>query len=101
MACGEIGLDIQYFYQLTPREFNNIVKGFAKKREDALHLSWEQTRSIMFTVAAPNLPKSKKHLKITDFMPFPWEKSTTEKTKPNKEDLKEVFKKWDNLNFKK
>jgi hypothetical protein len=65
-ACGEIGLDISYFYQLTPREFDNIAKGYRRKLDREERQSWEQTRSIMFTIAMPNLPKTKRNMKITE-----------------------------------
>ena len=100
-ACGEIGLDISYFYQLTPREFDNIAKGYRRKLDREERQSWEQTRSIMFTIAMPNLPKTKRNMKITEFMPLPWEKQKKEIPKMSREELNQMFAKWDKLEFKK
>ena len=93
-----MGLNLDYFYSLTPREFYNISKGWRARKEGEERLSWEQTRSIMFTVASPNLKK--KNLKITEFMPFPWEKLQKEKKKLSESELKTMFERWDKAEFK-
>ncbi|MDM1397116.1 hypothetical protein HX049_08000 [Myroides odoratimimus] len=33
IACGEIGLNIDYFYRLTFRQFMNICNGYYKKQK--------------------------------------------------------------------
>ena len=46
----------------------------------------------------PNLKK--KNLKITEFMPFPWEKLQKEKKKLSESELKTMFERWDKAEFK-
>ena len=60
-----------------------------------MQLSWQQTRNIMFSITMPNLPKSKRNLKITEFMPFPWEETLKENKPQTKAELKALFAKWD------
>lgn len=98
-----MGLNIDYFYSLTPRQFYNISKGYRKKEEDSFKLSWEQTRSIMFTVASPHFKKSKQNSKISDFMPFPWEKEKeeNERNQLSRKEVNKIFNAWDKIEFKK
>ncbi|WP_176714960.1 hypothetical protein [Tenacibaculum soleae] len=64
---------VNYFYSLTPRQFANLTIGYNKKQQEATKQSWEQTRMIMHTVLLPYQQKGKT-LKVTDVLPFPWEK---------------------------
>ena len=91
MACGEIGLNINYFYSLTPREFYNIVIGYRKKEEANFKNRWYQTREIVLATLQPHVKKGKK----LEY-PFEWEK--TEKPKrvmPSREELLKRFEKVD------
>jgi len=93
-----MGLNIDYFYSLTPREFNNIFKGYSEKENAQLKLSWEQTRIIAYhsVMWGKDIPK------IVDFMPFLWEENEKEtKPKPTRESINKTFEKWDNLIFEK
>jgi len=92
-----MGLNLDYFYSLTPREFDNIRKGFIKKEEARIQLSWEQTRTLMYAITAPNLPKAKRNMKITEFFPLPWDETKKPKKQLSKKELGEMFKKWDKI----
>ena len=95
-----MGLDINYFYALTPREFDNIRKGYAKKIQSQTRLSWEQTRSIMYMVNL-SIPTKRKKESITKFLPFSWEKAEVEAKGLSKKEQKDLFKKWDKVKFDK
>lgn len=73
MALGEIGLEIDQFYYLTPREFYNLLRGYRKKEQEKEKLSWEQVRlQIYYSV----LPYSKEtNLTPKDILLLPWEQA--------------------------
>lgn len=54
----------------------------------------------MYVTAAPHFKE--KNLSIQDFKPFPWDDLTEEKPKikQTKTELKEMFSKWDKVDFK-
>tara|TARA_R100001377_G_scaffold40726_1_gene22802 strand:+ start:9493 stop:9786 length:294 start_codon:yes stop_codon:yes gene_type:complete len=57
-------------YGLTPRSFNNKIKGAQSLRDESLRESWEQTRILMVTTL---MPHSKKKLRAEDVLPLPWD----------------------------
>jgi hypothetical protein len=71
IALGYVGMSLQDFERCTPFEFSKIVEQAQKKEEDRIRLTWEQTRFISLTNLSPY---SKKALKPTDIMEFPWDK---------------------------
>ncbi|QQU04033.1 Uncharacterised protein [Myroides odoratus] len=71
LACGRIGLDINYFYSLTPRQFNNIQLGWNENNEMQIKTSWEQTRKIFEAVLRPYMKDKTKTAK--DLLPLPWD----------------------------
>lgn len=96
MACGEIGLNLNYFYSLTPRQFYNIVEGYSKKEDQLFKRSWEQTRLLAF-YAAYNFESKDKNLTPEKFYPLPWEqkKKVSNKPKMSLQEVKELFNKID------
>lgn len=54
MACGQLGLDIDYFYNLTPRQFHNIEKGINQKRDAESKERMYLTRRLMYCSLAPH-----------------------------------------------
>ena len=72
LACGEIGLEIAYFWDLTPRQFENIVTGYRNKEETREKNNWYRARWQMYysVVAMSGTDK----LKPEELLPFPWEK---------------------------
>lgn len=71
MACGQIGLTIDYFYSLTSRQFSNIVAGYQKKEDNLSKERWIITRKLMYASMWVNL---KEGIKETDILPFEFEK---------------------------
>lgn len=72
LALGEMAMTWEEFMNLTPRVFTNKSKGFQKRLEQGLQISWEQTRWLAAITINPHL---KKQLKPKDLATFPWEKS--------------------------
>lgn len=68
---GEIGMDVDYFYSLTPRQFNNCLKGFRSKEEIKEKANWERSRWQMYysLVAFQGAEK----LRVEDVLAFPWD----------------------------
>jgi hypothetical protein len=89
LACGYIGLSIDEFYKLTPRQFYNIQKGFERKKEDEFKLLLILNRSLKFAVIFPHL----KNQNTTEEKVFPlyFEKTTSSKIDLLKE-IEEVEK---------
>ena len=69
MACGELKLKIDEYYELTQRQFYNILKGHNKHQQLLQQQSWEQARLIAYFSAT----FEKKAPSITKFLPFEWE----------------------------
>ncbi len=49
-ACGEIGLEIAYFYSLTPRQFYNIQNGYFRKLEAIEAGNWLRTKVTAYFI---------------------------------------------------
>jgi len=65
-------LELAYdeLYGLTPRSFNNKLKGFRAIIERSNRNDWEQTRYIMYSCLAPH---SKDKLQLQKVLPLPWD----------------------------
>lgn len=91
IALGQIGLDIETFYQLTPDEFEEIYERWAEARDSDFKNRWHQTRKICFWAAGPYMKKGSTEQSV---MKFPWEKKGKSKGKtaarPDKERLNDL-----------
>ena len=65
-----LGLSYEELYGLTPRSFNNKLRGFHNQRDIELRLGWEQTRLIIHACLSPH---SKKRLNPKEILPLPWD----------------------------
>lgn len=97
-ACGELGLNIDYFYSLTPVEFNNILTGFERKEREAFKNSWQQVQQVVF-YSAFNFESKNKNLSPQKFYPLPWEVLKTKLESPRKT-RKEIKEMWDKIDEK-
>jgi hypothetical protein len=77
-----MGLQVAYFYSLTPREFYNIAVGYRKKQDEAIKTSWEQTRKIAW--ATLMCYHKTGTLKPEEVFSFPWDTSITDLTEAEK-----------------
>jgi len=50
-----MGLTIDEFYKLTPRQFHNIQNGFYRRKEDELKENLILNRGLKFTMLVPHL----------------------------------------------
>jgi hypothetical protein len=83
-------MSLQDFERCTPLEFSRIVEFYQKREEDRMQLSWEQTRFLAVTNLSPF---SKKALKPTDVIEFPWDKRPeVRKGSSSYERMKEIEK---------
>jgi hypothetical protein len=91
IALGQIGLDAETFYQLTPEEFEEVYERWAEARDSEFKNKWHQTRKICFWAAGPYMKKGSTEQSV---MRFPWEKRNKTKTritaKQDKERLEEL-----------
>ena len=80
---------------MLPREFYNMSDGYSKKLEMQYQADWERARWIASVVIAPH---TKKRLKPTELITFPWEqkKATNKKIWSRGEVLDAVNKKFGN-----
>ena len=63
LACGEIGLSIDEFYNLTPAQFYNLQTGYFKKVERNLETQWMQTKVVCYNIYL-SIPTAKKNSKM-------------------------------------
>lgn len=97
IACGEVGLDVNYFYSITPREFTNILIGYRNKEEAKEKAHWVRSRLTMYYALLPYTENKK--FAPEDVFKFPWEEETEsllERKPKTREELEEVFKKLEN-----
>lgn len=70
-----MGLKIPEFYQLTPREFDNYLKGYQSKQERETQLKLVLNRDLEFAIISPYLDSKKPNCPKTpkEYKPFYWE----------------------------
>ena len=71
-----MGLQIGYFYSLTPREFMNISTGIRLRQDNDYKNGWEKARQIMYFSLLPYKPKNGAFTPQS-ILKFPWEKEET------------------------
>lgn len=59
------------FYDMLPREWGNLVSGWNEKQNRLEQGNWERTRWMTTILLNPH---TKKRIKATDLILFPWEK---------------------------
>lgn len=74
MAVGQIGMRLNDFCALTPSEFRSVHGRWQEAEEARERAGWERAR-MLATYAVQ--PYSKKRLKPSDLMTFPWERPDT------------------------
>lgn len=69
-TAAQMGYNERDFLDMTPRYFAHAMNAYERNNRDA----WEQTRSVVVAVIAPNWDV-KKHGKLTaeKAMPLPWD----------------------------
>ncbi|QLE02881.1 hypothetical protein HX109_15380 [Galbibacter sp. BG1] len=99
-ACGEIGLELNYLYSLTSREFYNIAKGYSDKKFLLYKDAWEQSRMTAFYSVVAMAKNIKKPQQILE---FPWDKKEELMSMDNRS-AKEILEKqksyWDKIDQK-
>ena len=86
MALGSMGMNLEDFDSLTPTEFDASYNHFERTR---IHEKWDQVR---FLATASLSPWSKKSLKATDVVRFPWDDETHHNVPyVSKEDAKAMY----------
>lgn len=66
-----MGLTIDYFYSLTPRQFHNVQVGWNQNQEMQIKTSWEQTRRLYEGILRPYIKDKNKT--VQDLLPMPWD----------------------------
>ena len=73
IAFGQLGMNVDDFYDMLPREFWNKLEGFYESENMRQRSDWERTR--WSTCLLLNIQLSKgKSIKPTDLIVFEWEK---------------------------
>lgn len=95
LACGEMGLTISEFYDLTELQWFNISKGYYNKIERETRLHWETTRMIMYATLLPHQKKGS-NLTVKSVLPFAWDNETVVEnaTITTAEDIEAVKQRW-------
>jgi len=91
-----MGLNVDYLYSLTQRQFFNILRGYVKKQEEATKLQLILNRDLEFAIAKPHLKNEYRHLTPKTYKPFPWEQKTrSTKKRLSQEDHLKIWEKLD------
>ena len=83
IAFGQLGMNVEDFYDMFPREFWNKVEGFYELENMRQRSDWERTRWSTCLLLNIQLPKGKS-IKPIDLVKFEWEKDQ------NKIDFKDL-----------
>lgn len=81
-----MALDIEYFYSLTPRQFSNIQKGWADRRDGEQKERLILVRRLMYAALAPH----SKGLTEQSIWPLDFEKDLLDKA--NERDEAQMIK---------
>lgn len=76
LACGQVGLEKDYFWSLTPAEFALILRGYYKKENERSMTDLYNTRTIAYYCLVPHV---KDIPSIEKFMPLPLDKKLKKK----------------------
>ncbi len=90
VAVGCIGMSLPDFCALTPSEFSATHQKWLEAQDVHERRAWERMRTLA-TFAVQ--PYSKKRLKPSDLMVFPWERHQEEDDIPAAKSTKDRFKK--------
>lgn len=89
VAVGCIGLSLSDFCALTPSEFSATHQKWLEAQDLRERRAWERTR-MLATCAVQ--PYSKKKLKTTDLMVFPWDRHQEEAKAPAAKSTEDRFR---------
>ena len=89
MAMGCVGMSREDFERCTPIEFTEVMRQWRENQERIDRITWDQIR---FLATAMLQPYSKKALKATDVVKFPWDDKAKEAPKgtSSRERMEEV-----------
>lgn len=93
-----MGLKIRELYELTPRQFNNMLTGWYDTKQASERIEWERTRWLASLLINIQLPKGKQLKSAQDLAVFEWERDP-EKEKIDKaehERRKAIAMSWPN-----
>lgn len=82
-----------FYHRMTFSEFQRRLYYFGVREDNNIRMSWEQTRTIVHTLAAVNGAKGK----ANEIMPLPWDKGAAKKrikplTGKEIDELKKAYK---------
>ena len=86
-----MGLSLFEFYELTPRQFQNLFTGFVESEEVKTKERWYQTRWVSFWAACGHLKKGTKPDKLIE---FPWEKIIENTGVPTEQEIDAMKSRW-------
>jgi hypothetical protein len=90
-----MGMSLEEFNELEPRQYHNKVKGHIEQFNEGLENDLRNTRSIMFMIARGYQVKHNKIKKPTDIFTLPSEEVKNERPKPlSNKVANEIAKKW-------
>ena len=80
MAMGAMGMGLADFCSMTPEEFRQAHRAWTEHEESRMRSGWEMTRTLSAFVLQP---WSRKRLKPSDVLKFPWDSAArTERKSP-------------------
>lgn len=89
-------MPLHLFYEHTPRQFLNYLKGVRFRESENHKATMEQTRWLaMYSILPHHDAKKHGKLKPTDIFQFPWDENKPHaKEIPQKQQIEEAKKRW-------
>lgn len=88
-ALGSVGLTLDDFCRLTPKEFGAACQSWRDTEERRMEDAWERMRLLAVITTQPHV---KKKLEPKKLLPFPWEKPKKPKAEVvSREEAKKRF----------
>lgn len=88
LALGCVGMSMDDFCRLTPFEFKKVWEQWQAMRENSERSEWQRTRMTCLYILQPY---SKKRLKPSDVMTFPWEQKKRKSEMPSRREIQKRF----------
>lgn len=99
MAFGKLGMGVDEFYDMLPREFWNKVDGFYEMENYRQRAEWERCRWSTCLLINIHVEKGKK-IKPNELIEFDWDKKITTEDAEALKDRAEYIRKVEELEQK-
>jgi hypothetical protein len=87
-----MGMEVAAFYEMTPRQFFNKLRGFTDKEDELMKAAWERMRFSTTAIINVWLDRKSK-IEPHKLIKFPWD-AQLPKNVLSTDDFEEIIKNW-------